>query len=184
MHESAVDVTLNDLLIKACACALMEQPAVNIQWVEGEIRQFSRADIAVVTAVQGGLATPIIRSAEAKTVQEICRDMKALSARATKNALRRDEVFGGTFSLSNLGMYGVDEFDAIINPPQCAILAVGSVKRRWVVSQDDRPRIASVLRATLSVDHRALDGVVAARFLATLRRCIEHPQVLVAVGCV
>lgn len=172
-------LSLNDLLIKGCATALMEVPALNIQWVAGEIHQYHTADISVVTAVDGGLSTPIIRRAESKTIWEIAQEVKALTARAAKNLLKMEEVFGGSFSLSNLGMYGVEEFDAIINLPQCAILAVGAAKLRCVVSPDHKTRIATVLRATLSVDHRAIDGATAAKFLAALRKRLEEPGDLI-----
>ena len=168
-------LSLNDLLIKACATALMETPAINIQWADGAIHQYHTADISVVIAVEGGLSTPIIRSAESKSIEEISTEVKALTARAAKNALKMDEILGGTFSLSNLGMYGVDQFDAIINPPQCAILAIGCATLRVVVSSERETRIATVLRVTLSADHRAIDGATGAAFLSALRRRVEQP---------
>lgn len=171
-------LSLNDLLIKACASALMDTPALNIQWVDGEIHQYRTADISVVTAIEGGLSTPIIRSAESKTIWEISREVKALTARAAKNALKMHEIVGGSFSMSNLGMYGVDQFDAIINPPQCAILAVGAAKPRVVVSAERETRIATILRMTLSADHRAIDGATGAAFLAALRHRLEDPTQL------
>jgi pyruvate dehydrogenase E2 component (dihydrolipoamide acetyltransferase) len=174
--DTEVKLSLNDLLIKACASALMDAPAINIQWVEGEIHQYSAADISVVTALEDGLSTPIIRSADSKSIWEISREVKALAARAAKNTLKMDEVFGGTFSVSNLGMYGVDQFDAIINPPQCAILAVGRAKPRVLVSPERETRVATVLRVTLSADHRAVDGATAAGFISALRRRIEQPE--------
>lgn len=168
-------LSLNDVLIKACATALMDTPAVNIQWAEGQIHQYRTADISVVTAFEGSLATPVIRRADSKTVWEISREVKELTARAAKNALKLDEIFGGSFSVSNLGMYGVDQFDAIINSPQCAILAIGCAKQQVVVSADRETNIATVMRVTLSVDHRALDGATAAAFLSALRRRVEQP---------
>jgi pyruvate dehydrogenase E2 component (dihydrolipoamide acetyltransferase) len=168
-------LSLNDLLIKACAQALMEVPEVNVQWADNELHEFASADISIVTAVEGGLATPIVRNAEGKSVWQISSEVKALAARASRNELRMHEVLGGSFSISNLGMYGVDEFDAVINPPQCAILAVGAARSRCVVSPDLKPRVATVMRATLSADHRAIDGVVGARFLAALKGRIETP---------
>lgn len=168
-------ISLNDLLIKACASALMETPAVNIQWVGGVIHRYPTADISVVTAIQGGLSTPIIRGAEAKSLWEIASEVRELSARAAANTLKMDQIFGGTFTISNLGMYGVDEFDAIINAPQCAILALGRATPR-VVADKSGMAIATVLRATLSVDHRAIDGAVGAEFLSTLRGHVEQPD--------
>lgn len=172
-------ISLNDLLIKACAGALMDTPAVNIQWVGGAIHQYPTADISVVTAINGGLSTPIIRAAESKSVWAIAREVRELGARAAANTLKMEQVFGGTFTISNLGMYGIDEFDAIINPPQCAILALGRATQR-VVADGGRIAVATVLRATLSVDHRAIDGALGAEFLSSLRRRVEQPDALLA----
>jgi pyruvate dehydrogenase E2 component (dihydrolipoamide acetyltransferase) len=174
--RSGTALSLNDLLIKACAQALMDVPEVNVQWAENELHQFASADISIVTAVEGGLATPIVRKAETKSVWEISAEARELAARAARNELRMDEILGGSFSISNLGMHDVDQFDAIINPPQCAILAVGTAKARCVVSRDLEPRVATVMRVTLSADHRAIDGVAGARFLAALRSRIEAPH--------
>jgi pyruvate dehydrogenase E2 component (dihydrolipoamide acetyltransferase) len=172
------NLSLNDLLIKACAMALMDVPAVNIQWIDGEIREFSSADISVVTALKDGLATPIVRNADKKSVWDIAREVKDLGALAAKNALKMNEVFGGSFSISNLGMFGIDQFDAIINSPQCAILAVGVAKPRLVVDADGERRVATVMRATLSIDHRALDGAIGAKFLTALKSRLEKPASL------
>lgn len=171
------EVSLNDLLIKACAAALMAVPEVNIQLVDNEIRQYRTADISVVTALEGGgLSTPIVQSAQSKSVWEIACEVKSLTTRAARNVLRMDEIFGGSFSISNLGRYGVDEFDAIINSPQCAILAIARARPRLVASDDGATRVATVLRATLSVDHRALDGAIAARFLSAFRDQAQQPD--------
>ena len=175
-REPGAVPSVNDLLIKACATALMEVPAINIQWADTEIRQYQTADISVVAALDGGgLSTPIIRRANSKSVWEIAREVKELVAKASKNALKSGELFGGSFSLSNLGMYGVDQFDAIINPPQCAILAVGAIKPGVVVSAGGEMLIATVMRVTLSCDHRAIDGATGAVFLAALRDHVEQP---------
>jgi pyruvate dehydrogenase E2 component (dihydrolipoamide acetyltransferase) len=170
-----VNLSLNDLLIKACATALMDQPGINAQWTEKEIRRYHAADISIVTAVVGGLSTPIIRSAESKSIWEIAREVRELAAKAAKNALKMEEIVGGSFSLSNLGMYGVDQFDAIINPPQCAILAIGAAKQRAVVFPGKGLGISTIVRVTLSLDHRAIDGVAGATFLSALRNRIEQP---------
>jgi pyruvate dehydrogenase E2 component (dihydrolipoamide acetyltransferase) len=169
-------VSVNDLLVKACATALMDVPSVNAQWSETEVREYLTADISIVTAVNGGLTTPIVRNADKKSVWDISRESRQLIARATKNQLKLDEVFGGSFSISNLGMYGVDQFDAIINQPQCAILAVGAAKPRAVASGKVGLRVATLMGVTLSVDHRAIDGVGAARFLEALRERVENPR--------
>lgn len=168
-------LSLNDLLIKACALALQDQPALNIQWGETEIRQYDSSDISVVMAVEGGLTTPIIRNANEKSVWEISREVRELSARAHNRALKMNEVVGGTFSISNLGMYGVDRFDAIINPPQCAILAVGAVKPVAVTTESGELMVRKVATVTLSCDHRAIDGAVGARFLNALYDRTQNP---------
>lgn len=180
LRERTADVipSFNDLLIKGCASALMDVPAVNVQLVDGHTHQYSNAHVSVVIAVSGGLSTPIVRNAESKSIWEIARETRDLAARAAKNALKMEEIFGGSFSLSNLGMYGVEQFDAIINPPQCAILAVGCAKQRVVAGQEQGVRLATLMRLTLSVDHRVIDGVTAAAFLSALRTRLEQPAQL------
>jgi pyruvate dehydrogenase E2 component (dihydrolipoamide acetyltransferase) len=181
-HQPDPPLSLNDLFIKACAMALTDVPAINIQWADDEIRQYHSADISIVVALAGGLSTPIIRSAETKSVWEISGELQQLASRAAANKLKMTEIAGGSFSISNLGMFDVDEFDAIINPPQCAILALGRAKPRVVVSPEGEMRIATMLRATLSIDHRALDGVTAATFMQALRRRVEQPEYLIPAG--
>lgn len=174
-------VSVNDCLIKACATALIENPALNIQFMGDEIHRYHDAGISVVMAVEGGLATPVIRCANRKNVRQIAAEVKALSARAAAKQLKMEEILGGSFSISNLGAHGVDQFDAIINPPQCAILAVGRAKPQLVVEENGETRVARVLRATLSVDHRAIDGATAAAFMSTLGRMLRQPQGLFAL---
>jgi len=174
VHPEA-KVSLNDCLIKACASALVEHPVVNSQLVGNDVHRFHQADISIVMAIEGGLSTPVIRQANKKSVRDIAKEAKALASRAAKGQLKMEEITGGSFSVSNLGMYGVDQFDAIINPPQCAILAIGCTKPHFVVSPEREARIATLLRVTLSVDHRALDGATAAAFLTSLRRRVEQP---------
>jgi pyruvate dehydrogenase E2 component (dihydrolipoamide acetyltransferase) len=175
-RDPETKVSLNDFLIKACAAALMDVPAMNVRWAETAIHEYRCADVSVVTAVEGGLLTPIVRSAESKSVSTISRETTDLLSRAARNALRMEEILGGTFSISNLGMHDVEQFDAIINPPQCAILAVGSAKHRALVSPRREIRIATLMHVTLSVDHRAVDGATAASFMAALRRRLEQPE--------
>ena len=174
-------ISLNDLLIKACAMALIKVPALNIQLIDNQIHQFDQADIAVVVAVPGGLSTPIIKAADQKSVEDIAQDMQALAKRAKTGGLKLSEVSGGSFTISNLGAYDVDQFDAIINPPQCAILAVGSAKQKVIV-KDQQIAIASVIKVNLSLDHRAIDGATAAEFIAALERQIQHPETLLEVS--
>jgi pyruvate dehydrogenase E2 component (dihydrolipoamide acetyltransferase) len=175
-EDSSIKVSVNDCMIKACAMALMECPAVNIQLVGDEIHQYHQADISVVIAVEGGLSTPVVRAANRKGLREIAAEAQALAARAAAGRLRMDEILGGTFSVSNLGAYGVEQFDAIINAPQCAILAVGQAKPKMTVAEDGNSRVATVLRVTLSLDHRAIDGATGAAFLKVLRQTLEDPR--------
>lgn len=174
----AAALSFNDLLVKASAQALVDVPEVNIQWADGELRQFLNADISIVIAIAGGLVTPIVHRANLQSVWEISAQIRDLTSRAARNELRMDEILGGSFSISNLGMHGVDEFDAIINPPQCAILAVGCAKPRCLIATGQQVRTGMVMSATLSADHRAIDGVTGARFLSALRARIEQPSQL------
>lgn len=171
-------VSVNDVVIKACANALMECPAINSQLIDDEIHQYQQADIAIVIAVDGGLSTPIVRSANSKNLQDIALEVKELASRAAAGQLTINEIAGGSFSISNLGMYGVDQFDAIINPPQCAILAIGRAKKQAVI-KDGELVIATTMRANLSLDHRAIDGAMGAEFLSALREHIETPKRLI-----
>ena len=172
-------VSVNDFIIKACATALMEKPEINIQLVDDDIYQYHRADISVVIAVEGGLSTPIVRNADNKNLQDIASEVKGLATRAAAGQLKMDEIAGGSFSISNLGMYDIDQFDAIINPPQCAILAVGGTKLQPVVKNGEIGT-ATVMRVQLSLDHRAIDGVTGATFLSVLREQLQNPERLLA----
>jgi pyruvate dehydrogenase E2 component (dihydrolipoamide acetyltransferase) len=165
--------SLTDFLIKACADTLIEVPALNIQWADEGIRQLQRADIAVVVALEDGVSTPVVREADLKSVRQISLELADLRERARRNALKTEEIFGGSFSISNLGMYGIVEFDAIINPPQCAILAAGAARSCVIPGAGSGTALASIMRVTLSCDHRAIDGAVGARFLSVLKRRIE-----------
>jgi pyruvate dehydrogenase E2 component (dihydrolipoamide acetyltransferase) len=169
--------SVNDFLIKACALALMEVSAVNIQVHDTVIHQFEGADIAVAVATEKGLVTPIIFGADDRSVLDIGRDMKNLVQRARSGKLKPEEFTGGSFSLSNLGGFGVEQFDAIINPPQGAILAVGAA-RPEPIDDDGAIRIVPVLHLSLSCDHRAIDGADAGRFMAALANLIEQPHLL------
>ena len=170
-------VSVNDVVIKACANALMENPAINSQLIDDEIHQYQQADIAIVIAVDGGLSTPIVRHANDKSVQDIALEVRELAHRAATGQLKMDEIMGGSFSISNLGMYGIDQFDAIINPPQCAILAVGGAKQQAIIKNGELA-IATMMRATLSLDHRAIDGATGAEFLSVLRKYLQTPELL------
>ena len=167
-------ISVNDMVIKAAALALKEVPAANSSWTDNEIRQFRSVDISVAVAIDGGLITPVIVGAQNKGIAEIASEMKDLSARARDGKLRPEEYQGGTFSVSNLGMYGIKEFAAVINPPQGAILAVGAGIQSPVV-RDGALAIATVMNCTLSCDHRVVDGAVGAAFLAAFRKRVESP---------
>jgi pyruvate dehydrogenase E2 component (dihydrolipoamide acetyltransferase) len=167
--------SVNDYLVRACALALKEVPDVNIQVHNDEIHRFPQADVAVAVATEKGLITPIIWGADTKSVEQIADEIRALAERARTGKLKAEEFTGGTFTVSNLGMFGIDQFDAIINPPQGAILAVGRT-RREPVEIDYALGFATVVELSLSCDHRAIDGAVGARFMAALRDLIESPE--------
>lgn len=171
-------LSVNDFVIKACASALMEVPQINIQLVDDEILQYDQADISVVVAVQGGLSTPVIRNADVKSLQEISQEVKSLAERAASNSLKMSEIIGGTFSISNLGMYKVAQFDAIINPPQCAILAVATAMSQPIIRNGEIFE-TTVMRLSLSLDHRAIDGADGAKFLMVLKQQLENPKKLI-----
>ena len=171
--------SVNDYLIRACALALMEVPQVNIQVHGNDIHRFGSADIAVAVATEKGLVTPIISAADDLGVAEIAAAMQALAQRARAGKLRPEEFTGGSFSLSNLGGFGVEQFDAIINPPQGAILAVGTA-RPEPIDDGGAIRIVPVLHLSLSCDHRAIDGADGGRFMAALAALIERPELLIA----
>jgi pyruvate dehydrogenase E2 component (dihydrolipoamide acetyltransferase) len=167
--------SINDYIIRACALALAQVPDVNIQVHGDEIRRFHHADIAVAVAAERGLITPIVRAADTKSVTQISTEMHSLIQRAHSAKLRSEDIEGGSFSVSNLGMYGIDQFDAIINPPQGAILAVGSAARR-PIERGGGLFFASAAQFSLSCDHRAIDGAVGAEFLAALRDLLQAPE--------
>ncbi len=168
-------LSVNDLLIKATALALTEVPDVNVHWTDEGIRRFRSADISVAVAVDGGLLTPVLRGAEALDPWSIGARVADLAERARKRTLGKEDISGGSFTISNLGMYGIRQFQAIINPPQGAILAVGTVRREARERPDGGVAFASVLSLTLSCDHRAVDGALGATFLAALGRRLEDP---------
>lgn len=172
-------LSLNDFVIKACATALMEWPAINSQFIGDEIHQYTDADISVVVAVDGGLSTPVLRQANQKSLHSIAAEVKTLATRAAKGQLKMAEISGGSFSISNLGAYGVDQFDAIINPPQVAILAVSAAKQQAVV-KGDVVLIKSIMRVSLSLDHRAVDGAIGAQFLQAISGLLVSPKFLLS----
>ena len=170
-------VSVNDFIIKACASALIRVPAVNVQFDGKQVTQFTDADISVAVAIKDGLITPIISGANTKGLESISHEMRDLSTRAKLNRLKSEEFQGGSFCISNLGMYGIKQFDAIINPPQGAILAVGSGEQRAVVKNGELA-VATVISLTLSSDHRIIDGAVAAEFMSVIKGFLEQPATM------
>jgi pyruvate dehydrogenase E2 component (dihydrolipoamide acetyltransferase) len=168
-------LSINDFIIKAWAAALMRVPAANAVWAEDRILRLQRADIAVAVAIEGGLITPVIRTADAKPLSAIAAEMRGLAARARERKLRPDEYQGGSSAISNLGMYGVREFAAIINPPHATILAIGAARRQAVEKPDGSVGFASVMTVTLSCDHRVVDGALGAQLLAAFKGYVEQP---------
>ena len=182
LNESAKDglkVSVNDFLIKACALALRDLPMVNTGWVDDTLLRFTSVNVAVAVATPKGLITPVVFEADSKDLATISVELKELASRAKEGRLKPEEYKGGGFTLSNLGMYGVREFSAIINPPQSCILAVGVGEKRAVV-RDGGLAVATVMSCTLSVDHRAVDGALGAEFLQVVKRYIEQPESLLA----
>jgi pyruvate dehydrogenase E2 component (dihydrolipoamide acetyltransferase) len=170
----AFKVSFNDLLIKACAVALTHVPDCNASFSPEAIILHKRVDISVAVAIPDGLVTPVVRHADQKSVVAIAREVRDLAARARARKLKPEEMSDGTFSISNLGMFGIDQFAAVINPPEGAILAVGQVRDVPVV-MDGAVVAGKRLGMTLSCDHRVVDGAIGAAFLAELRRLVEHP---------
>lgn len=173
--SSGQKITLNDMLVRAAALALTRHRSVNSQFEGEEIRQYPHADIAIAVATDTGLITPIVRGADLKSLAEISRITAELAQKARSGTLLREEISGGTFTISNLGGWGISQFDAIINPPQVAILAVGAATERVVV-RDGAPAVAWMMTLTLSADHRVVDGATGAAFLANLRDLLQAPE--------
>lgn len=171
-------VSVNDILIKASGLALKKVPAANSSWIEGgHIARHTHADVSVAVAIEGGLITPIVKDADLKGLVDISREMKDLAARAREKKLKPEEFQGGTFSLSNLGMFGIDSFSSIINPPQGMILSVGAGEQRPVV-KDGALAIATVMTVTLTCDHRVVDGATGAKWLQAFKTFVEDPMTM------
>jgi pyruvate dehydrogenase E2 component (dihydrolipoamide acetyltransferase) len=168
-------LSVNDFIIRACALSLKKVPQANAAFNGSSALFFEHADVSVAVAIEGGLITPVIKQAETKGLATISKEMKDLAKRARDGKLKPEEYQGGTFSLSNLGMFGITNFQAIINPPQACILAVGSSEQRPVV-KDGALSVATMMSCTLSVDHRVVDGAIGANFLSELRKLLEDPM--------
>jgi pyruvate dehydrogenase E2 component (dihydrolipoyllysine-residue acetyltransferase) len=171
-------ISINDIIIKVVAAALMQHPEVNASFQDKYIRYYERADIGVAVAIEEGLITPVVRSADQKSLSQIASEVRELAERARTRKLKPEEYTGASFSVSNLGMFGIDEFTAIINPPEGAILAVGAMSPKPVV-RDNEIVIRQIMRVTMSCDHRIIDGATGAQFLQTFKKILENPLYLV-----
>ena len=180
LEHRGIKLSINDFIIKACALALQQVPAANAIWAGNRILQLAASDVAVAVAIEGGLFTPVLKDAETKPLSALSAEMKDLAARARDRKLAPHEYQGGSFAISNLGMMGVENFDAVINPPHGAILAVGSGVRKPVVGPDDKVTVATVMSVTLSVDHRVIDGALGAELLAAIVGNLENPMAMLA----
>ncbi|WP_370313536.1 pyruvate dehydrogenase complex dihydrolipoamide acetyltransferase [Sagittula sp.] len=175
-----VKLSVNDFIIKACAVALQQVPKANAVWAGDRILQLTPSDVAVAVAIEGGLFTPVLRDAHQKTLSALSAEMKDLAARARDRKLAPSEYQGGSFAISNLGMFGIENFDAVINPPHGAILAVGAGVKKPVVNADGALAVATVMSVTLSVDHRVIDGALGAELLAAIKDNLENPLAMLA----
>ena len=180
LGKRGIKVSVNDFIIKACALALQAVPSANSIWAGDRILQMKASDVAVAVAIEGGLFTPVLQDAEDKSLSHLATEMKDLAERARSRKLAPHEYQGGSFAISNLGMMGVDNFDAVINPPHGAILAVGAGKKKAVVLEDGSLGVATVMSVTMSVDHRVIDGALGAELLQEIVNNLENPFCLFA----
>lgn len=176
--DPELKLSINDIIIKVVAAALIAHPQVNASFQEKTVRYYERADVGVAVAIEEGLITPVVRSANQKSLSEIAREVRDLAERARKRKLKPEEYTGASFSISNLGMFGIDEFTAVINPPEGAILAVGGMTAKPVVRGNEIV-VRQIMRVTMSCDHRVIDGATGARFLQTFKKTMENPLYLV-----
>ena len=176
--KTGVRLTLTDLIIKIAARALEKNPAINCSYADGSVKLFRRIDIGLVTSVEGGLMVPVLRDASTKSLAEIAQDRAELVQKARERTLTREEMSGSTFTISNMGIYDIDQFSAIIQPPEAAILAVGRITEK-VVARNGEMVIRPMMTLTLSIDHRVLDGALGAQFLQTVKNYIEQPLSLI-----
>ena len=180
LEPRGVKLSVNDFIIKACALALQTVPDANAVWAGDRMLKLRPSDVAVAVAIEGGLFTPVLKDAEMKSLSALSAEMKDLAARARDRKLRPEEYQGGSFAISNLGMFGIDNFDAVINPPHGAILAVGAGAKKPVVNADGEVVVATVMSVTLSVDHRVIDGALGAELLTAIKDNLENPMVMLA----
>ena len=180
LEGRGVKLSVNDFIIKACALALQQVPAANAVWAGDRVLQLKPSDVAVAVAIEGGLFTPVLKDAEMKSLSALSAEMKDLAARAKSKKLAPHEYQGGSFAISNLGMFGIDNFDAVINPPHGAILAVGAGVKKPVVGKDGALAVATVMSVALSVDHRVIDGALGAELLQAIKDNLENPMAMLA----
>ena len=178
-QDAEIRVSFNDMVVKACALALRQHPAVNSSWLENSIRQHGDVNIGVAVAVDDGLLVPVVRHADAKTLRHLHTEIVEYAERAQKKRLQPEEMQGNTFTVSNLGMFGIEEFTAIINPPEACILAVGAIIEKPVV-RNGSVAVAHMMKVTMSCDHRVVDGATGAKFLQTVKDLLEHPVKMLA----
>ena len=180
LEPRGVKLSVNDFIIKACALALQAVPDANAVWAGDRMLRLKPSDVAVAVAIEGGLFTPVLRDAETKSLSALSAEMKDLATRARTRKLAPHEYQGGSFAISNLGMFGIESFDAVINPPHGSILAVGAGVKKPVVGADGEIAVATVMSMTLSVDHRVIDGALGAAFLKSVIENLENPMVMLA----
>ncbi|WP_299791985.1 pyruvate dehydrogenase complex dihydrolipoamide acetyltransferase [uncultured Marivita sp.] len=180
LEKRGVKLSVNDFIIKACALALQQVPAANAVWAGDRILQLEPSDVAVAVAIEGGLFTPVLKDAHQKSLSALSAEMKDLATRARDRKLAPNEYQGGSFAISNLGMFGIENFDAVINPPHGAILAVGAGMKKPVVAEDGSVTVATVMSMTLSVDHRVIDGALGAELLEAIVDNLENPMAMLA----
>ncbi|OUD10714.1 pyruvate dehydrogenase complex dihydrolipoamide acetyltransferase [Marivivens niveibacter] len=180
LADRGVKLSVNDFIIKACAVALQQIPEANAVWAGDRVLKFTNSDVAVAVAIEGGLFTPVLKNSDSKSLSALSTEMKDLAKRARDRKLAPHEYQGGSFAISNLGMFGIDNFDAIINPPHSAILAVGAGVKKPVVGADDQIKVATVMSVTLSVDHRVIDGALGADLLKAIKENLENPMAMLA----
>ena len=180
LEARGVKLSVNDFIIKACALALQEVPEANAVWAGDRVLQMTTSDVAVAVAIEGGLFTPVLQDAEIKSLSALSVQMKDFASRARDRKLAPQEYQGGSFAISNLGMFGIDNFDAIINPPHSGILAVGAGAKKPIVGADGELAVATVMSVTLSVDHRVIDGAMAANLLNAIKANLENPMGMLA----
>jgi pyruvate dehydrogenase E2 component (dihydrolipoamide acetyltransferase) len=180
LEAKSIKLSVNDFIINACALALQEVPEANAVWAGDRVLQLTPSDVAVAVAIEGGLFTPVLKDAHMKSLSALSAEMKDLAGRARDRKLAPHEYQGGSFAISNLGMFGIDNFDAVINPPHGGILAVGAGVKKPIVGADGELAVATVMSVTMSVDHRVIDGAVGANFLKAIVNNLENPMTMLA----